>query len=94
MTLSEEQSALLIWMVRTGESSFIFEEMFGPSQSITAGPGGGEEKEREVNPSDVRELEHLGLIATTGHGLRLTNLGKSMYEQLMAEPGKPRRVGF
>lgn len=94
MILSEEQVALLIWMVQTGESSFMFEEMFGPSQSITAGPG-GEEKEREVNPSDFRELQHLGLIrATTGHGYDLTNLGKSVYEQLVAEPEEPRRVGF
>jgi hypothetical protein len=36
--LTEPQAALLIWMVETGESSFMFELMYGPIQSITAGP--------------------------------------------------------
>jgi hypothetical protein len=87
---------LVIWMVESGQDSFVLAGMFGPHDSLLAGPG-GEGKTLDINGSDLRELAHLGLIRpTTGDGFDLTNDGRMVYERLVnaAPPDERWRVGF
>jgi hypothetical protein len=49
--LTQAQRALLIWMVETGESSFLFEPVFGPTQTVTADRRGNEKSIRAISGS-------------------------------------------
>jgi hypothetical protein len=96
MILTEPQRDLFVWMASSGETSFLLEGMFGPHDSLLAGPG-GEGKDRDVSASDVRELAAMGLIRQTSEkGYDLTNAGRMFYQELLnpARPEEPRRVGF
>lgn len=96
MTLTEPQRDLFVWMVSSGETSFLLEAMFGPHDSLLAGPG-GEGKDRDVSGSDVRELAAMGLIRQTSEkGYDLTNAGR-IFHQTTPEPcsaggAKARRI--
>jgi hypothetical protein len=96
MILTGPQRDLFVWMIESGETSFLLEGMFGPHDALLAGPG-GEGKDRDVSASDVRELADMSLIRRTSEkGYDLTNAGRMFYEEIMnpAEPEEPRRVGF
>ena len=95
--LTESQRDLLIWMVESGETTFLLQAFFGPRPySLLAGPG-GTGKELSVDASDVRELAALSLIRSTSEeAYDLTNAGRLAYQELItpALPAQPRRVGF
>jgi hypothetical protein len=88
--LTEEQAALLAWMVEAGPGPFVFQAVYGDTQTIL-GPG---QQERELEPGDLRQLVDYGLIRqTTEHGYEVTNEGRETVEQLK-NPPEPPPVGF
>jgi hypothetical protein len=85
-TLTRSQSGLLVWMVESGASSFVFER-FGPKDFLKAVGG----PEREVEGSDFRELAHQGLIRpTTGRGYEISNEGRIAYQEITSPPPPER----
>jgi ribosomal protein S19E (S16A) len=87
--LTDEQAAILAWMVESGSYGYAFETMLDGSSRL--GTRGGD---RPVKASDVRELEAQGLIRPAGKGYELTNAGRSVYRQLKSPRTEPPPVGF
>ena len=89
--LTQRQVEILVWMVESGETAFVFSEGYGPASLVASGPAG----ELQVEASDFREMEHLGLTRwASGETYNLTNEGRLAYRELTTVPTEPRRVGF
>lgn len=87
--LTDEQAAILAWMVETGSDGYAFQMMLNGSSRF--GTQGGD---RPVKASDVRELEAQGLIRPAGKGYELTNAGRAVYQQLKSPRAEQPPVGF
>lgn len=91
--LTQDQAEILMWMVEAGADSYLFTSVMGPgpNHSLIDGMGG----ERFLSPSDLHELEAIGLVRSPREDwYEVTNAGRDVYEQLKNPPPEPNPPGF
>jgi hypothetical protein len=91
--LTDEQIAVLAWMVETGPYPHLHLHTLGEGPTLVgSGPGSAN---LDVSDSDISELAALGLIRPTGRNAYVvTNAGREVVGVAQNPPPERPRVGF
>ena len=93
MKLTDDQIAVLVWMVETGPHPHLLLHEHGPGGPTLVGSGSGTAN-LDVTDADISELAALGLIRPTGRSAYVvTNAGREVCDLVQNPPERPP-VGF
>jgi hypothetical protein len=91
MLLTDEQIAILAWMVETGPHPHLHLHTHGEAPTLV----GSASENLDASDADISELAALGLIRPTGHNAYVvTNAGREVVGVTQNPPPERPRVGF